>query len=105
MYDILIAIVGNDKYHLLEAFVEDMAVTEGNSPDSEENAESVLNYAIKHSSSACIEVLMKRSINTAVGDRLVRTTDKDVTSSLLQAASLDYSEAFGTILRSESCTN
>ena len=54
MYDILIAIVGNDKYHLLEAFVEDMAVTEGNTPDSKDaEAESVLNYAINHSSPAC----------------------------------------------------
>lgn len=103
MYDILIAIVGNSNYQLLEAVVEDMDVTKRNSPVSSDRP-SVLNYAVSHNSPPCIEVLMKRSINTAEEDCLVRTTDQDVTSSLLLAASLDQAEAFDVILRLESFT-
>ena len=101
LHNILKAIVNVDNEDLLEAFLADLEVrekTRGDRPDH--SSTSILSYAISQASPRCVRVFMRRGISTNSTDCLVRTTEDEVTSSVLLAASLGNVAAMEIILTS-----
>ena len=101
MQNIICATIDNDKIQLLEEFVKDMVVTEIKIDSTDtDRVDPILQYAIKKSSAACVEFLLRRSISTdSVTDCLVRTMDHHVYSSAILAATQSNAKVLDIILR------
>ena len=115
MQNILTAIVNQDKGNLLDCFLGslDLAVETGGKDQLDSGLEAdmdigrlaaappILSYAISRSSPACLEVLIARSLSTdCLSCCLVRTSQQEVISSVLLAASRANTAALQIILRS-----
>ena len=105
LQNILSAIINVDNDKLLEDFVTDLDVSESES-DSESlrdttdfsypNVDPILNYAIRRSSRACVEVLLKRSLST---DSMTHFLVQDLYSSATLAATLGNAKILDVIIR------
>ena len=115
MQNILTAIVNQDKGSLLDCFLGslDLAVETDGKDQLDSGLEAdldvvrlaaappILSYAISRSSPACLEVLIARSLSTdCLSCCLVRTSQQEVISSVLLAASRANTAALQIILRS-----
>ena len=103
LQNILSAIINVDNDKLLEDFVTDMDVSESERDTTDYSyptVDPILRYAIKRSSHACVEVLLKRSLSTdTMNDCLVRPSVQDLYSSATLAATLGNAQTLDVIIR------